>query len=181
MEIKWFLWQDCGCCKVKTNTFRTFHIVWRWRILHFHDAAVLLFGDEGYQVRRIQFFCCKWFVLEFISWFILFYGVWSWIVTHGSKTQIEAKIKPRGQLWEKKTPQCDVLDVKNLDQVHQIFPPLTANGSVDATSYIFQHPDISLCQKSAALCFDKSDIVMLDALHFYSPRNIHGIKAFYWW
>ena len=66
--------------------------------------------------------------------------------------------------FEKKTPKRDVLDVKNLDQVHQIFPPLTANGSVDATSYIFQHPDISLCQKSAALCFDNSDIVMLDVL-----------------
>ena len=102
-------------------------------------------------------------MLELISWLILFYGVWCWIVTHGSKTQIEAKIKPRGQLWEK-TPHCDVLDVKNLGQVHQIFPPLTANGSVDATSYIFQHPDISLCQKSATLCFDNSDIVMLDVL-----------------
>ena len=53
---------------------------------------------------------------------------------------------------------------KNLGQVHQIFHPLTANGSVDATSYIFQHPDISLCQKSATLCFDNSDIVILDVL-----------------
>ena len=62
---------------------------------------MLLFGDEGYQVGRIQFIRCNRFVLEFISWLILFYGVWCWIVTHGSKTQIEAKIKPRSQLWEK--------------------------------------------------------------------------------
>ena len=78
---------------------------------------------------------------------------------------LKLRLKQRsnqGVNFKKKTPQCD--DVKNLDQVHQIFPPLTANGSVDATSYIFQHPDISLCQKSGALCLDNSDIVMLDVL-----------------
>ena len=79
----------------------TFHILWRWRILHFHKPTVLLFSDEGCQVGRIQFIRCNRIVLEFISWLILFYGVWCWIVTHGSKTQIEAKIKPRSQLWEK--------------------------------------------------------------------------------
>ena len=85
------------------------------------------------------------------------------MVTHGSKTHIEDQTK-RSTLRKKKGHSATFLMSKNLGQVHQIFPPLTANGSVDATSYIFQHPDISLCQKFAALCFDNSDIVMLDVL-----------------
>ena len=75
-----------------------------------------------------------------------------------------SKDQTKKSTLRKKRHSATFLMSKILSQVHQIFPPLTANGSVDATSYIFQHPDISLCQKFAALCFDNSDIVMLDVL-----------------
>ena len=180
MEIRWFLWQDCGCCIVKTNTFRTFHIVWRWRILHFHEPAVLLFGDEGYQVGRIQFIRCNRFVLEFISWLILFYGVWCWIVTHGSKTQIEAKIKPRGQLWEKKRHSATFLMSKTWTKCTKYF--LRSPQMV----LLMPHPTFfniqTFLRVKNLLPFVLTTITLLCWM-FYSPRNIHGLKAntFYWW
>ena len=83
-----------------------------WKPTHFahfiscEDGGFFIFTNPSccslvMKDMRIQFIRCNRLVLEFISWLILFYRVWCWIVTHGSKTQIEAKIKPRGQLWEK--------------------------------------------------------------------------------
>ena len=172
---------DALLCKpTKVLSCHTFHILWRWRILHFHKPTLLLFGDEGYQVGRIQFIRCNRFVLEFIYWFTLFYGVWCWIVTHGSKTQIEAKIKPRSQLWEKNATVRRSWCQKSWAKCTKYF--LRSPQMV----LLIPHPTFFniqtfLCVKNL-LPFVLTTETLLCWM-FCSPRNIPGIKAntFYGW